>query len=49
MPAINLRVFDAKSCPSVFGRFDIDPAVRANVEKGSEIITDKFSSYYEAS
>src|SRR5436190_7902922 len=25
---------------------DIDPAVRANVEKGSEIITDKFSSYY---
>lgn len=25
---------------------DIDPTVRANVEKGSEIITDKFSSYY---
>ena len=25
---------------------DLDPAVRANVEKGSEIITDKFSSYY---
>src|SRR6266536_5202748 len=24
---------------------DIDPTVRANVEKGSEIITDKFSSY----
>src|SRR5438874_5301510 len=26
---------------------DIDPEVRANVEKGSEIITDKFSSYYK--
>jgi transposase-like protein len=26
---------------------DIDPTVRANVEKGSEIITDKFSSYYK--
>src|SRR6266516_2671107 len=25
---------------------DIDPTVRANIEKGSEIITDKFSSYY---
>src|SRR6266704_1748338 len=25
---------------------DIDPTVRANGEKGSEIITDKFSSYY---
>src|SRR5205823_12631143 len=28
---------------------DIDPTVRANVEKGSEIITDKFSSYYKLS
>src|SRR5207245_5515839 len=27
--------------------YDLDPAVRANVEKGSEIITDKFSSYYK--
>jgi transposase-like protein len=27
--------------------FDLDPEVRANVEKGSEIITDKFSSYYK--
>jgi transposase-like protein len=26
---------------------EIDPTVRANVEKGSEIITDKFSSYYK--
>src|SRR5438552_10707795 len=26
---------------------DLDPEVRANVEKGSEIITDKFSSYYK--
>ena len=26
--------------------YDLDPTVRANVEKGSEIITDKFSSYY---
>src|SRR6266446_5893357 len=26
---------------------DIDPTVRANIEKGSEIITDKFSSYYK--
>src|SRR5947207_4519303 len=25
---------------------DLDPAVRGNVEKGSEVITDKFSSYY---
>src|SRR6266516_321325 len=28
---------------------DLDPAVRANVEKGSEIITDKLSSYYKLS
>src|SRR5437899_3481908 len=27
--------------------YDLDPAVRANVEKGSEVITDKFSSYYK--
>src|SRR5437016_683009 len=27
--------------------YDLDPEVRANVEKGSEIITDKFSSYYK--
>jgi len=27
---------------------DIDPAVRDNVEKGSEIMTDKFSSYLQA-
>jgi transposase-like protein len=26
---------------------DIDPVVRANVETGSEIMTDKFSSYYK--
>jgi hypothetical protein len=26
---------------------DLGPEVRANVEKGSEIITDKFSSYYK--
>jgi len=26
---------------------DLDPEVRANVEKGSEIINDKFSSYYK--
>src|SRR2546423_5470648 len=25
---------------------ELDPEVRANVEKGSEVITDKFSSYY---
>jgi len=26
---------------------ELDPEVRANVEKGSEIFTDKFSSYYK--
>ena len=28
---------------------DLDPVVRANVEKGSEIFSDKFSSYYKLS
>jgi hypothetical protein len=26
---------------------ELDPEVRANVEKGSEVFTDKFSSYYK--
>src|SRR4029079_105337 len=26
---------------------DVDPVIRANVEKGSEVITDKLSSYYK--
>jgi transposase-like protein len=26
---------------------EIDPTIRANVEKGSEVMTDKFSSYYK--
>src|SRR5437870_483004 len=26
---------------------DLDPVVRANIEKGSEVMTDKFSSYYK--
>src|SRR5438034_254493 len=26
---------------------ELDPAVRANIEKGSEVFTDKFSSYYK--
>jgi transposase-like protein len=26
---------------------DLDPVVRANIEKGSEVFTDKFSSYYK--
>jgi len=26
---------------------DLDPEVRANIEKGSEVITDNFSSYYK--
>src|SRR5207237_7930128 len=28
---------------------DLDPAVRANVEQGSEVITDSLSSYYKLS
>ena len=28
---------------------DLDPSVRENVEKGSEVITDKLSSYYKLS
>ncbi len=28
---------------------ELDPTVRANIEKGSEVITDKFSSYYKLS
>jgi len=28
---------------------DLDPEVRANIEKGSEVITDSLSSYYELS
>jgi transposase-like protein len=28
---------------------DLDPAIRANVEKGSEVMTDKLSSYYKLS
>src|SRR6266480_4152517 len=27
--------------------YDLDPAVRANIEKGSEVMTDEFSSYYK--
>jgi transposase-like protein len=29
--------------------YDLDPTIRANVEKGSEVMTDKLSSYYKLS